>query len=207
MSVEALQEIAEYMKGRLGAAVENVQCARGELTITLEPERIIDALVFLRDDVQCQFIALMDISGADYPDEEKRFAVCYHLLSPRQNLRLRLKLHIAEGEAVPSVCAVFAGAEWYEREIYDMYGVAFSSHPDMRRLLTDYGFQGHPLRKDFPVSGFVECRYDPYIKRVVYEPALLQQEMRQFDFLSPWEAADYVLPGDDKAKSAEKAKE
>ncbi|KAA6205557.1 MAG: NADH-quinone oxidoreductase subunit C [Candidatus Tokpelaia sp.] len=200
MSAEALGEIAEYIKERLGAVVEKAELAYDELTVTVNAARIIDALVLLRDDVQCQFIALIDISGADYPDKEKRFAVCYHLLSPRQNLRLRLKLHIDENTPVPSACAVFAGAEWYEREIYDMYGVYFSDHPDMRRILTDYGFQGYPLRKDFPVSGFVECRYDNEVKGIVYEPVLLRQEMRSFDFLSPWEAADYILPGDEKAK-------
>jgi len=207
MPAEALQEIAEYMAGRLGeAAVEKAEFAYGEMTVTLRPAHIIEALTFLRDNVQCQFVGLMDISGADYPQAEKRFAIAYHLLSPYQNLRLRLKIHVAEDEAVPSACAIFAGAEWYEREIYDMFGVYFSGHPDMRRILTDYGFQGHPLRKDFPVSGFVECRYDNAVKKVIYEPVMLRQEMRQFDFLSPWEAVDYVLPGDEKAAPAEKAK-
>jgi len=199
MSAEALGEIAGYIKERLGEAVGSATLARGELTIAVAADRIADIAVFLRDDVQCQFIALMDISGVDYPGEEKRFTLCYHLLSPRQNVRLRLKLSVDEATPVPSVCAVFAGAEWYEREIYDMFGVYFSDHPDMRRILTDYGFQGHPLRKDFPVSGFVECRYDNEAKRVVYEPVLLRQEMRSFDFLSPWEAVPHILPGDEKA--------
>jgi len=206
MSAEALKEIAEYMAGRFGTAVEQVELAYGELNITVKSAAVAEALVFLRDNVQCQFEALIDISGVDYPEREKRFTVVYHLLSPRQNLRLRLKACVAEGEPLSSACAVFAGAEWYEREVYDMFGVYFDGHPDMRRILTDYGFQGHPLRKDFPTVGFVECRYDNAVKKVIYEPVMLRQEMRQFDFLSPWEVAEYALPGDEKASAGEKAK-
>lgn len=199
MAVEALNELAHYLGERLGDVVEDAKLAYGELTITVPADKIADVLVFLRDDVQCQFICLTDISGVDYPAREKRFDVCYQLLSPRQNLRVRIKVLAGEDSPVPSACVIYAGAEWYEREIYDMYGVLFSDHPDLRRLLTDYGFDGHPLRKDFPVSGFVECRYDNEVKRVVYEPVVLRQEMRSFDFLSPWEGVDYDLPGDEKA--------
>jgi len=200
MTVEALEELSGYLGERLGALLEETQLAFGELTITVPAEKILDVLVFLRDDVQCQFVCLTDISGVDYPARENRFDVSYQLLSPRQNLRIRVKVKTDETLPVPSVCAVYAGAEWYEREVYDMYGVRFSGHPDMRRILTDYGFEGYPLRKDFPVTGFVECRYDNGAKRVIYEPVVLRQEMRSFDFLSPWEGMDYVLPGDEKAK-------
>lgn len=200
MAVEALKDIADYMRQRLGAAVvERAVFAYDELTVAVRADAVLEALIFLRDDVQCRFVALMDISGVDYPEAEKRFTIVYHLLSPSQNLRLRLKIAADENTSVPSCCSLFAGAEWYEREVYDMFGVYFDNHPDMRRILTDYGFQGHPLRKDFPVSGFVECRYDNAVKRVVYEPMLLRQERRDFDFLSPWEAADYILPGAEKS--------
>jgi len=201
MSVEALDELAGYLGEHLGEMIEDVKLAYGELTVTVSANRITDVLLFLRDDMQCQFVSLTDISGVDYPAREKRFDVCYQLLSPRQNLRIRVKVMTDEATPVPSACQVYVGAEWYERETYDMYGVRFSGHPDMRRILTDYGFEGHPLRKDFPVTGFVECRYDNETRRVIYEPVVLRQEMRSFDFLSPWEGADYVLPGDEKAKN------
>lgn len=201
MSVEALDELAGYLGEHLGDMIEDVKLAYGELTVTVSADRIADVLLFLRDDMQCQFVSLTDISGVDYPAREKRFDVCYQLLSPRQNLRIRVKVMTDEATPVPSACQVYVGAEWYERETYDMYGVRFSGHPDMRRILTDYGFEGHPLRKDFPVTGFVECRYDNETRRVIYEPVVLRQEMRSFDFLSPWEGADYVLPGDEKAKN------
>jgi len=200
MTAEALGDLAGYLGERLGDLVEDTGLAYGELTVAVPAGKVVDVLVFLRDDVQCQFISLTDISGVDYPGREKRFDVCYQLLSPRQNLRMRVKVMTDDVFPVPSACPVYTGAEWYEREIYDMYGVRFSGHPDMRRILTDYGFEGHPLRKDFPVSGFVECRYDNEVRRVVYEPVMLRQEMRNFDFLSPWEGADCVLPGDEKVK-------
>jgi NADH-quinone oxidoreductase subunit C len=155
---------------------------------------------FLRDDANCRFVSFIDVSGADYPAREDRFDVVYHLLSPTKNLRIRVKVRTDEDTPVPSVTSVFPGANWYEREVYDLYGVLFSGHPELRRILTDYGFEGHPLRKDFPLTGFVEVRYDDEIKRVVYEPVELKQEFRNFDFLSPWEGTDYVLPGDEKAK-------
>lgn len=201
MSVEALKELASYLEGRLGEIVAEAKLAYGELTLTVPAEKIVSVLTFLRDDVQCQFVALTDISGVDFPARERRFDVSYQLLSPRQNLRLRVKVMAGEREPVPSVCSVYAGADWYEREIYDMYGVLFGGHPDLRRILTDYGFEGHPLRKDFPTTGFVECRYDNELKRVVYEPVMLRQEMRNFDFLSPWEGMGELLSGDEKASS------
>ena len=158
-------------------------------------------VTFLRDDAACQFISIIDICGADYPSRAKRFDVVYHLLSPKQNVRIRIKVQTDEETLVPSITGVYPGADWFEREAYDLYGVLFSGHPDLRRLLTDYGFEGHPLRKDFPLTGFVEVRYDDEAKRVIYEPVELKQEFRNFDFLSPWEGTDYVLPGDEKAKT------
>jgi len=199
-NLEMLEELEAYLRESLGETVEDCALTFGELTLTIQREQLVQALQFLRDDEKCQFISLIDISGVDYPARRERFDVCYHLLSPRKNMRLRVKVMTDEETDVPSACSVYAGAEWYEREVYDMYGVLFSNHPDLRRILTDYGFEGYPLRKDFPTTGFVECRYDTEAKRVVYEPVALRQEMRNFDFLSPWEGTDYVLPGDEKAK-------
>ena len=173
--------------------------AFGEQTLTVAATDLVDVLTYLRDDPACQFVVLIDICGVDYPEREKRFDVVYHLLSPRLNKRIRVKTETDETTPVASVNGIFPAANWYEREAYDMYGIRFSGHPDLRRLLTDYGFQGHPLRKDFPLTGFVEVRYDDGAKRVVYEPVKLNQEFRKFDFLSPWEGADYPLPGDEKA--------
>jgi NADH-quinone oxidoreductase subunit C len=161
---------------------------------------VLEVLAFLKRDVQCQFVCLIDICGVDYPSRDKRFDVVYHLMSPRQNVRVRVRVVTDEDTPVPSATPVYQGADWFEREAYDLYGILFSGHPDLRRLLTDYGFEGHPLRKDFPLTGFVEVRYDDEAKRVVYEPVELKQEFRNFDFLSPWEGTDYVLPGDEKAK-------
>ncbi|MCT8990643.1 NADH-quinone oxidoreductase subunit C [Chelativorans sp. SCAU2101] len=197
---EALKDLAAYIGEKLGGRIKDTIIAYGELTLVVEPDDIVEVLSFLKTDVQCQFFAFIDISGADYPAREKRFEVVYHLLSPRQNQRIRVKISTDEDTPVPSVVDVFPGANWYEREVYDLYGVLFSGHPDLRRILTDYGFEGHPLRKDFPLTGFVEVRYDDEAKRVVYEPVNLRQEFRNFDFLSPWEGTDYVLPGDEKAK-------
>jgi NADH-quinone oxidoreductase subunit C len=198
---EALYDLSAYLRERLGAKVADATIAYGELTLTVESADIIDVLTFLRDDAQCQFVSFIDISGADYPARERRFDVLYHLLSPRQNLRIRVKVQTDEDTPVPSATVVYAGAEWFEREVFDLYGVLFSGHPELRRILTDYGFEGHPLRKDFPVTGFVEVRYDDELKRIVYEKVELKQEFRNFDFLSPWEGTDYVLPGDEKAKT------
>ncbi len=200
MSEEALRDLSAYLKERFAGAIEDTKFAYGELTVSVSKESLINVLTFLRDDVQCQFVNLTDISGVDYPERAERFDVVYQLMSPRQNLRMRVKVTADEDVLVPSATAVFIGADWFEREIYDMYGVLFSGHPDLRRILTDYGFEGHPLRKDFPLTGFVEVRYSDEHKRVVYEPVVLRQEFRNFDFLSPWEGTDYVLPGDEKAK-------
>ncbi|MDE2446565.1 MAG: NADH-quinone oxidoreductase subunit C, partial [Alphaproteobacteria bacterium] len=174
--------------------------AFGELNLHCEAADIVSLLTFLRDDAECRFVCFTDISGADYPEREKRFDVVYHLLSPYKNTRIRVKVQADEDTQVPSATPVFPAADWYEREAYDLYGILFSGHPDLRRILTDYGFSGHPLRKDFPVTGYVEVRYDNEAKRVVYEPVKLVQEMRQFDYLSPWEGGEYSLPGDEKAK-------
>jgi NADH-quinone oxidoreductase subunit C len=181
-----------------GAALEHV-VAYNQLAVAIEAGRIVDVVKFLRDDPNCRFVNITDITAVDYPARDKRFDVIYHFLSPTLNTRIRLKVHADETTQVPSIIDVFPGADWFEREAYDLYGVIFTGHPDMRRLLTDYGFEGHPLRKDFPTTGFVEVRYDDQEKRVVYEPVRLNQEFRKFDFLSPWEGADYpVLPGDEK---------
>ncbi|QND52691.1 NADH-quinone oxidoreductase subunit C [Phyllobacterium sp. 628] len=200
MFEEALNELSSYLQEKLGSSLQNVALAYGDLSVEVDAAKLLDVLTFLRDDVQCQFISLIDISGVDYPSRTHRFDVVYHLLSPRQNLRIRVKVATDEDTPVPSATPVFPGADWYERETYDLYGVLFSGHPDLRRILTDYGFEGHPLRKDFPLTGFVEVRYDDEVKRVVYEPVELRQEFRNFDFQSPWEGTDYVLPGDEKAK-------
>ncbi|MFN7102897.1 MAG: NADH-quinone oxidoreductase subunit C [Pseudorhizobium sp.] len=197
---EALRDLSAHIAEMQPQLVESADIAFGELTVMTTPEKLIPLLTFLRDDVQCGFINFIDICGVDWPQREKRFDVVYHLLSPRQNTRIRIKVLVAEDEAVPSACGVYPGADWFEREAWDMYGILFTGHPDLRRILTDYGFEGHPLRKDFPTTGFVEVRYDDSAKRVVYEPVELRQEFRSFDFLSPWEGTDYVLPGDEKAK-------
>jgi len=197
---EALNDLSAYIGEKLPGKIEDALVAYGELSLTVAPSDIIGTLTFLKRDVQCQFVSIIDICGADYPARAKRFDVVYHLLSPRQNQRIRVKVRTDEDTPVPSVCEVFPGADWFEREAYDLYGILFSGHPDLRRILTDYGFEGHPLRKDFPTTGFVEVRYDDEAKRVVYEPVELKQEFRNFDFMSPWEGTDYVLPGDEKAK-------
>jgi NADH-quinone oxidoreductase subunit C len=195
---ELLQTIGAKAAAALPGVVAEQAFAFGELTLTVDPARIVGALKFLRDDPAAQFISIIDISGADYPEREKRFDVVYHLLSPKLNRRVRVKLSTDEGTPIASATAVYPGADWYEREIYDLFGVLFEGHPDLRRILTDYGFDGYPLRKDFPMTGFVEVRYDDQEKRVRYDPVRLNQEFRQFDFLSPWEGAP--LPGDEKAK-------
>ena len=195
-----LPGLGEHIAGALGPAVLAVDYTFGELTLIVAREAIVDVARFLRDDPACQFISFVDVCGADYPARDERFEVIYHFLSPRLNQRIRVKLSTDDSTPVPSITEVFRGADWFERETYDLYGVMFSGHPDLRRILTDYGFDGHPLRKDFPMTGFVEVRYDESRKRVVYEPVRLLQEFRTFDYLSPWEGADYVLPGDEKAK-------
>jgi NADH-quinone oxidoreductase subunit C len=197
---EALTELSSYLSEARANLIAASQLKYGELTLTTTGGNLIPLLTFLRDDAKCGFINMIDICGVDWPQRELRFDVVYHLLSPKQNLRIRVKVATDEDTPVPSACAVYPGADWFERETWDMYGVLFTGHPDLRRILTDYGFEGHPLRKDFPTTGFVEVRYDDAAKRVVYEPVELKQEFRNFDFMSPWEGTDYVLPGDEKAK-------
>jgi NADH-quinone oxidoreductase subunit C len=196
---ETLDTLGKTIAAALPAAVTGHAIAYHELNVTVRASDIVAVMRFLRDDPRCQFVCLIDVTAVDLPSREQRFDVVYHLLSPKHNLRIRVKAAIDEDTAVPSIIEVFPGADWFERETYDLYGVVFTGHPDMRRLLTDYGFEGHPLRKDFPLTGFVEVRYDDELKRVVYEPVQLTQEFRNFDFLSPWEGTDYVLPGDEKA--------
>jgi NADH-quinone oxidoreductase subunit C len=202
LAVQAQQEAALTPLGAemVGALGVEAQVAYGELTLSAPRESIVEVMTTLRD--RFGFQQLLDVCGVDYPDREERFEVVYHLLSMTRNARLRVKVTTDEVQPVPTIVGVYPAADWFEREAFDMYGMLFSGHPDMRRLLTDYGFQGHPLRKDFPMTGYVEVRYDEEQKRVVYEPVKLTQEFRNFDFLSPWEGAEYpapVLPGDEKA--------
>ena len=197
---DTLRELGATIADALPGAVTGHAIAYGELTITAQADQIVKVVRFLRDDPRCQFVSIIDVTAVDYPARERRFDVVYHFLSPRQNTRIRIKVETDEATPVPSIYSEFPGAEWFEREAWDLYGVMFTDHPDMRRLLTDYGFEGHPLRKDFPLTGFVEVRWDDEQKRVVNEPVRLAQEFRNFDFLSPWEGTDYVLPGDEKAK-------
>ena len=196
---ETLSELGDYLAQKLGTDLVGWRVERDELTLDVEAGRIQDVARTLRDDARCLFVNLIDICGVDWPARERRFDVVYHLLSPKHNFRIRFKTQTDEETPVPSLVDVFPAADWFEREAYDLYGILFSGHPDLRRILTDYGFEGHPLRKDFPLTGFVEVRYDDTLKRVVYEPVKLAQEFRNFDFLSPWEGTDYVLPGDEKA--------
>jgi NADH-quinone oxidoreductase subunit C len=198
---EKLADLGKTIADALKGAVNDWTVTNGELTIFANAADTIKVMTFLRDDPRCQFICFIDVTAVDWPAREARFDVVYHLLSPTLNHRVRVKTMTDEATPVPSVTGLFPGANWFEREAYDLYGVVFSGHPDLRRILTDYGFEGHPLRKDFPLTGFVEVRYDDELKRVVYEPVRLAQEFRNFDFLSPWEGPDYTLPGDEKAKS------
>jgi NADH-quinone oxidoreductase subunit C len=197
---ETPERLGETIAGALPGAVTGHAVAHGELTLTANAGDIVKIATFLRDDERCRFVCIIDVTAVDWPSREKRFDVVYHFLSPTRNARVRVKVETDEATPVPSLIDVFPGANWMERETYDLYGVLFSGHPDMRRILTDYGFQGHPLRKDFPLTGFVEVRWDDEQKRVVYDKVRLAQEFRNFDFLSPWEGTDYVLPGDEKAK-------
>jgi NADH-quinone oxidoreductase subunit C len=196
-SARGLAALSEQLNAALGPKIVSSKLEFGELTLTVHRYTIVDVSRSLRED---GFVSLVDICGVDYPERAERFDVVYHLLDPGKNLRIRLKLTTDDVEPVPSITSIFPGADWYEREAYDLYGILFTGHPDLRRILTDYGFDGHPLRKDFPLTGFVEVRYDEERKRVVYEPVRLAQEFRSFDYLSPWEGTDYVLPGDEKAK-------
>jgi NADH-quinone oxidoreductase subunit C len=197
---EALNTLGEKIVAGLAGSAIGHSIAFDQLTVMVQAEKIVEIVKYLRDEPSLRFINITDVTAVDYPGREKRFDVVYHLLSPTLNTRIRLRAEADETTQVPSIIDVFPGADWFERETYDLYGVIFIGHPDMRRLLTDYGFEGHPLRKDFPLTGFVEVRYDDQEKRVLYEPVRLNQEFRKFDFLSPWEGADYpVLPGDEKA--------
>ena len=208
--METLQQLAEHIGASLPGAAKDSRVAFDELTVTAESAEIARVMTFLRDDPECEFKILIDICGVDYPQRAKRFDVVYHLLSISKNRRIRVRVETGDNEQIPSIVSVYPVANWYERETFDMYGVVFSGHPDLRRLLTDYGFNGYPLRKDFPLTGYVEVRWDDEQKRVVYEPVKLVQEFRDFDFLSPWEGARYImLPGDDKAQAqkGERAKQ
>lgn len=196
----ALRDLGDYIGAALSEALIAVDLVYDELVVTVHRERVVRVLTFLRDDVNCQFKQLMDVCGADYPEREDRFEVVYNLLSLTHNQRIRVKLRTEAGNPVPTVTGVFNAANWWERETWDMYGIYFRDHPDLRRILTDYGFDGHPLRKDFPLTGYVEVRYDDLEKRVVYEPVKLTQDFRTFDFLSPWEGFPVRLPGDEKAE-------
>jgi len=198
---EPLEELGKTIVAALGGATTASTVAFGQLTLTANAADIVRVMQFLRDDDRCMFWCIIDITAVDWPEREKRFDVVYHLLSPKRNQRIRVKVETDEVTPVPSIISVYRGADWFEREAYDLYGVLFSGHPDLRRLLTDYGFEGHPLRKDFPLTGFVEVRWDDELKRVVYDPVRLAQEFRNFDFLSPWEGPEYLLPGDEKAKT------
>jgi NADH-quinone oxidoreductase subunit C len=199
--VSDLTAIQERVVALLGDRIIEQGMAFGELTVRVHRETIVDAVRLLHDDPETRFISFVDVCGADYPERDERFEVVYHLLSPTKNARIRLELRTDDEVPVPSITPVFPGADWFEREAYDFYGILFSGHPDLRRILTDYGFDGYPLRKDFPTTGYVEVRYDEERKRVVYEPVKLAQEFRRFDYLSPWEGTDYVLPGDEKKSS------
>lgn len=197
----ALEELQESILLRRPEPVLSSEINFGELTIHVPPSAVPEFLDFLRTDPSCRFTTLIDITAVDWPDRDRRFEMVYHLLSMSLNARVRVKAALPDGEIMPSIIGVFPSANWYEREVFDMYGVLFSGHPDLRRILTDYGFRGHPLRKDFPTTGYVEVRYDEEQKRVVYEPVRLTQEYRMFDFMSPWEGAEYILPGDEKKEA------
>lgn len=204
MSDESLLELAEHITLRRESALVASEVAFGELTLTASLTGLTGLIEFLRNDANCRFSTLIDITAVDHPARPARFDMVYHLLSMYRNQRIRVKVAVREDEMVPSLIGIFPGANWYEREVFDLFGILFTGHPDLRRILTDYGFRGHPLRKDFPTTGYTEVRWNDVEKRVVYEPVKLVQEYRQFDFLSPWEGAKYVLPGDEKAPEAKK---
>ncbi len=202
---QAVIDLGDYVAATKPSLVASTEIVADELIVSCKRSDLRDLMSFLRDDSNCQFRLLVDICGTDYPSREERFEIVYNLLSVKQNLRVRVKVTTDEDTPVPSIADLFSTANWYEREAWDMYGVFFADHPDLRRLLTDYGFEGHPMRKDFPLTGYVEVRYDDLQKRVVYEPVKLTQEFRSFDFMSPWEGAHYVLPGDEKAEEKDDA--
>ena len=199
---QAMQKLGALIAAKRPDCVLAYDVSFDELNINVVPSNIVGLIEFLKSDRSCRFSSLVDITAVDYPGREKRFEVVYHLLSMYENHRVRLRMSVREDDMVASIIEVHPSANWFEREVFDMFGILFTGHPDLRRLLTDYGFRGHPLRKDFPTTGYTELRYDEAEKRVVYEPVSLVQEYRQFDFMSPWEGAKYVLPGDDKADEA-----
>ncbi len=201
---EALDELGAHIELKRPDCVMSWAVAQGELTMTVTRGSFLSFVEFLRADATCRFSTLVDITAVDHPERPQRFDVVYHFLSMYRNHRVRLKMAVREDEMVPSITPVHPSANWFEREVFDMFGILFSGHPDLRRILTDYGFRGHPLRKDFPTTGYTEVRYDEVLKRVVYEPVSLVQEYRLFDFMSPWEGAEYILPGDEKKKEAAK---
>lgn len=201
---DALSELAAHIEAKRPDSVLSWDIAHGELTMKIAPASIVSFVEFLKTDTNCLFSTLVDITGVDNPAREARFDLVYHFLSMHRNQRIRLKAALREDEVAPTLTSVYPSANWFEREVFDMFGILFAGHPDLRRLLTDYGFRGHPLRKDFPTTGFTEVRYDDEQKRVVYEPVSLVQEYRQFDFMSPWEGANYILPGDSKAEAEAK---
>jgi len=201
---DALHELGTHLELKRNDCVLGWDVAHDELNVTVSLSNLAGFVEFLKTDANCLFNSLVDITAVDYPARAKRFDVVYHFLSMYQNHRIRLRVQVREEDMVPSIIDVHPSANWFEREVFDMFGILFSGHPDLRRILTDYGFRGHPLRKDFPTTGYTEVRYDEVQKRVVYEPVSLVQEYRQFDFMSPWEGADYILPGDDKAKQEAK---
>ncbi len=196
---EELKELGEHIASNIDSEIHGWSVDHGELNVAARADRIVQVLQFLRDDPLCKFSVLIDLCGVDYPARSKRFDVVYHLLSMHNNTRIRVKAVVGEDETISTITSVYPAADWFERETFDMYGIVFSGHPDLRRILTDYNFEGYPLRKDFPLTGHVEVRYDDERKRVVYEPVNLVQEYRNFDYLSPWEGAKYVLPGDEKS--------
>ncbi|SFT63789.1 NADH-quinone oxidoreductase subunit C [Sedimentitalea nanhaiensis] len=198
---DALNELGTHIERKRPDCVLNWDVSHGELNVDVTPANIVGFVEFLKTDPSCKFSSLVDITAVDYPERAKRFDVVYHFLSMYQNQRIRLRVSLREEDMVPSIISVHPSANWFEREVFDMFGILFSGHPDLRRILTDYGFRGHPLRKDFPTTGYTEVRYDEAEKRVVYEPVSLVQEYRQFDFMSPWEGAEYILPGDDKSEA------
>ena len=197
---EELTELGEHIAAQIDQDLKSWKVEYGELTLDVVAPRIVHVLKFLRDDALCKFIQIIDLAGVDYPGRQKRFDVVYHLLSLHNNQRIRVKAAVGESETIPSIIDVYPSANWFEREAFDFFGIVFSGHPDLRRILTDYNFEGYPLRKDFPLTGHVEVRYDDQRKSVIYEPVSLVQDYRNFDYMSPWEGAKYVLPGDEKAK-------
>jgi NADH-quinone oxidoreductase subunit C len=202
-NIDNFSVLCEPIIAQLGDVIASAETISGELVLNADYRAIIKILTYLRDDIHCQFKVLVELCGVDYPERENRFDVIYCLLSLTHNQRIKVKVQVDENSPIPSVTSVFSSAGWWEREAWDLFGIYFSNHPDLRRILSDYGFEGHPLRKDFPLTGYVEVRYDDQEKRVVYEPVKLTQEFRNFEFLSPWEGVQHMLPGDEKAASTE----